>query len=51
MWNPKSWWKNSIKYGRKIKNKSLRKKVRRMLLEGNWEHIPKKLFIVPDDGS
>lgn len=51
MFNSDSWWRNSIKYGHKIQNKKLRKTVKRMLRKGDWEVVPKKFFIVPDDGT
>lgn len=51
MFNTETWWKNSIKHGAKLKNKSLRKKVKTKLRKGDWDGLEKKLPIVPDDGN
>jgi hypothetical protein len=51
MFNSESWWRNSIKYGHKMKNKALRKMSKMLLRKEKWDSIPKKLHIVPDDGT
>lgn len=50
-YNPKSWLKNSIKYGAKLKNKSLRLLVKTKLRKGEFDGLQKKLPIEKDDGS
>lgn len=51
MFNWRSWLRNNIKHGHKLKNKQCRKAVRMMLGKGKWEILPKKFFIIPDDGT
>jgi hypothetical protein len=51
MFNSEFWWRNSLKHGAKLQNKLLRKFVKSQLRKGKWDTLPKKFYIVPDDGT